>query len=63
MTKILNRDAFKTAVDAYAIQMGFSKADGTAKRVSQISQKAIELAILTYILNDDRLKEILDDSK
>ena len=62
MTKILNKDAFKLSIDSYAIQLGFKRADGSAKPISKLTSEALELAIITYIINDSRLKELLDES-
>jgi hypothetical protein len=56
---MLNPDAFTEARDAYARAMGFTNVNGTVKSISDISEDALKICIITYIIKDDRLKEVI----
>lgn len=59
MNTTLNPQAFNKSVETFAKEMGFKKADGTAKPISKVSESALETAIVQYLISDNKLKGIL----
>jgi ABC-type transporter Mla maintaining outer membrane lipid asymmetry permease subunit MlaE len=48
---MLNKEHFQRAVCIYASSMGFTKADGTPKSVSKITEDALEASIISYLIS------------
>ncbi len=59
MQLLLNMVAFRSAKEAYAIALGMTYADGTVKKISDSSSKALEAAIIAYMIRDNKTKDLL----